>query len=299
MNSNIIVVGSINMDFVVNTSRIPEAGETLKGQTFNKFPGGKGANQAVAVKKLGEEVSFIGSIGDDEVGKKIEKHLRKSKIRTDFKLSNCPTGTAHIMVTEKGENYIIIIEGANKNLLEKDIENKKEKIEKADFMLCQLEIPLVSTKRSIEIANQHNTKVILDPAPAQKLSLDILSKVDYLLPNEEEIKQLYPNRTGYKEDEYINLLLENGVNNVILTQGEKGATIYNQKYKKSISAPKVKTRDTTGAGDAFAGGLVVGLKNGLELQKAVKFGVKYASLTTTKRGAQNSFFNTNKVEDLY
>ncbi len=290
----IVVIGSINMDYVVDCPRLPNPGETLSGNKFTTHPGGKGANQATAVAKLGAKPVFIGSRGDDDAGSCLEAILRENKVNPRLKVSEKDTGSAHIFVTEDGESYIITIKGANGSLTVEDIVFKNDLIASADYLMIQLEIPLETVIRATEIAVAAKTKVILDPAPVQMLPEKLLKNLDFILPNEEELKQLTKNmaaETG--EADRARELFRQGVNNVIITKGDQGVYLLNSKVERYFEAPKVKAVDTTAAGDAFAGGLAIGLAKDLELTESIKLGILYGSATVTGSGAQSSLMSKN------
>lgn len=298
MGDDIVVVGSLNMDYVVNSSRIPKPGETLKGMKFEKFRGGKGANQAVAVRKLGENVTFICARGNDKEGRKYEKYLNDLGINTKVKVSEKKTGSAHIVVTENGESHIIIIPGANNSLSPRDIEDYSSCLTSAKMILVQMEIPSNSVEKVLKLANKESI-VILDPAPAKNVTDEIISKVDYILPNEEELKQLTSKEKDVEEIERANLLQKKGANNVILTKGSKGIDIFQSGNRiQSIDAPEVNVVDATGAGDAFAGAFSVGLNRDLDIVNAAKLGIRYASDSVKFKGAQNSYSFNEEISNL-
>lgn len=290
-NSSIVVVGSLNMDHVINCERLPRPGETIAGSDFNRYPGGKGANQAVAAGQLQASPLFIGARGQDESGKTLENDLQSRGVKTDLKHCQIRTGTAHIFVTADGENHIVIIPGANDELYPEDIEQRSEIFRTSDILLMQLEIPLKTVIKTAELAADAGVTVLLDPAPAKTLSSELLQKVDYLLPNKEELGQLTPEIAGESEKKEIKraeLLLDKGVNNIILTRGNKGAKLINRNRTFSAVARDVEAIDTTAAGDAFAGAFAVGLARGVSVEKSVRLGVAYGSAAVTAAGAQSS-----------
>lgn len=298
MDKNIVVVGSLNMDYVVNCERLPRPGETLPGNGFARHPGGKGANQAAAAGKLGAVPTFIGARGKDEIGESLEEHLKSMGVKPDLKLSDAKTGSAHITVTGDGQNHIILITGANGSLSPADVQAKKDLLDKADYLLLQLEIPLETVIKAAELAREAGAEVILDPAPARELPPKLLRMVDYLLPNEEELKQLTAELVDSKNPdpkERAKILLETGVKNVLLTQGSAGVLMLNEENEKKFAAPKVEVVDTTAAGDAFAGALACGLGLGLSLEEAIKLGVYYGSAAVTSPGAQSSLLSRDEL----
>ena len=295
--SQILVIGSMNMDLVVETDRYPKKGETIIGGKFEQIPGGKGANQALAAAKLGEDVEFIGACGNDSFAPKLISSLRNggAKIDNIFKVDGVSTGVAVITVDKKGNNRIIVSPGANYQLDENKIEKIKDKIIEAEILLLQLEIPVETIKKIIEIATANNTKIVLDPAPAQKLSDYILSKVDYLLPNEGELDLLLDDINLEERSEKIDILLDKGVKNIIVTEGEKGINYYSKNKKLHLDSLKVKAVDTTAAGDVFAGAFAASLMEKNDIKKSLEFAVEAAAYSVTKMGAQSSVPNK---EDL-
>jgi len=280
----------MNMDLVVETERYPEAGETIIGGKFEQIPGGKGANQALAAAKLGDDVEFIGACGDDSFAPRLKSSLKNGGAEIDniFEVKGQSTGVAVITVDPAGNNRIIVSPGANYELDAAKIEKIKDKIIEAEILLLQLEIPVATIARIVEIASANNTKIILDPAPAQQLSNNILSKVDYLLPNEGELDLLLADAEAESRIDKINILLNKGVKNIIVTEGEKGVNFYNKEQQLHFESLKVKAVDTTAAGDVFAGSFAANLVKTNNLKEAIGFAVKAAAYSVTKRGAQSS-----------
>jgi len=278
------------MDLVVETERYPEAGETIIGGKFEQIPGGKGANQALAAAKLGDDVEFIGACGDDSFAPRLKSSLKNGGAEIDniFEVKGQSTGVAVITVDPAGNNRIIVSPGANYELDAAKIEKIKDKIIEAEILLLQLEIPVATIARIVEIASANNTKIILDPAPAQQLSNNILSKVDYLLPNEGELDLLLADAEAESRIDKINILLNKGVKNIIVTEGEKGVNFYNKEQQLHFESLKVKAVDTTAAGDVFAGSFAANLVKTNNLKEAIGFAVKAAAYSVTKRGAQSS-----------
>ncbi len=300
MNKNILVVGSMNIDLVVQTDRYPKSGETIIGKDIIQIPGGKGANQAAAAGKLGGNVAFIGACGKDNFGDRLLSSLEDSgiNISNTYRLDDT-TGIANIIVDGSGSNRIIIIQGANFQLTPPLIEKASELIKNADVVLLQLEIPLESVKFTIELAKKYQTKVILDPAPAQKLPEEIFKKIDYLLPNEGELDLLLEGYNLKNEEKKIEQLLDWGTGSVLLTKGEKGITLYKKDYVKSYAAIDVEVVDTTAAGDAFAGAFAYGLVQGWTEDQAIDFAIKVSALSVTKLGAQSSLPTMGEVKEFY
>lgn len=298
--SKVLVIGSMNMDLVVETPRYPEEGETLIGGKFEQIPGGKGANQALAAAKLGDDVEFIGACGDDSFAPKLKSSLKSggAKIDNIFEIKGVSTGVAVITVDKNGNNRIIVSPGANYELDQEKIEKIKDKIIEAEIILLQLEIPIKTIEKIVKIASENQTKIVLDPAPAQKLPDYILSKVDYLLPNEGELDLLLTEVEAKDRSEKINILLNKGIKNIIVTEGEKGINFYNKKEKVHLDSLKVKAIDTTAAGDVFAGAFAASLIKENNIKKALKFAVKAAAYSVTKRGAQSSIPDQKELNEF-
>lgn len=288
--SKILVIGSMNMDLVVETDRYPKEGETLIGGKFEQIPGGKGANQALAAAKLGDDVEFIGACGNDSFAPKLKSSLKNGGVKIDniFEIDEVSTGVAVITVDRQGNNRIIVSPGANYEITIQKIEQIKEKIIEAEIVLLQLEIPVAAIEKIIEIAAKNKTEIILDPAPAQKLEDHLLAKIDYLLPNEGELDLLLDNSKTKTRSEKIKILLNKGVKNIIVTEGEKGINFYGQNKELHLESLKVKAVDTTAAGDVFAGAFAARLKEEGNLKKALKYAIEAAAYSVTKRGAQSS-----------
>ncbi len=287
----IIVIGSSNTDMVVKSKSLPGPGETIMGGTFFMNAGGKGANQAVAAARLGGDVLFVAKVGNDIFGRQSIDGFKKENVNTDFVLidEKNPSGTALIMVNEEGENCIVVAPGANANLLPTDIEQVKE-INEAEIILMQLEIPMITIASVSKKAKAILQKVIVNPAPAQNLSDEILNGLFLITPNETEATFL----TGIKVYDEITasqaaeIFLRKGVQNVIITLGKQGAYFQNNTQSFKINAPVVQAIDSTAAGDTFSGALVVALTEGLDWENAVKFAVEAASISVTRMGAQSS-----------
>lgn len=288
------------MDLVIEADHYPKEGETIIGGRFEQIPGGKGANQALAAAKLGDEVEFIGACGDDSFAPKLKSSLKSggAKIDNIFEIKGVSTGVAVITVDPAGNNRIIVSPGANYELNLERIEKIKNKIIEAEIILLQLEIPISAIKKIVEIAAKNNTKIILDPAPAQKLSDYILSKVDYLLPNEGELDLLLTEIEAKNRSEKINVLLNKGVKNIIVTEGQKGINLYNKKRKLHLDSLQVKAVDTTAAGDVFAGAFAASLIKENNIKNALEFAVKAAAYSVTKRGAQSSIPDQNELNEF-
>ncbi|GAC1520418.1 MAG: ribokinase [Collimonas sp.] len=292
MKPRIAVVGSVNMDLVFRTPRMPAVGETMHGHEFRQIPGGKGANQAVAAARQGADVSFIGAIGKDGFGEFSQACLAKEGIELSHlaSIDGVATGVAGILVEDSGNNSIVLAAGANARVSVAQVDQATAAISTARLLLCQLETPLASVERAIQIAHQHQVGVILNPAPAQDLRDDLLQLVDYLVVNETEASQL-SNIAVTDQDSAKSAsqaLLKRGVGTVLLTMGEHGVIITDNTGSQFIAAIKVDVVDTTAAGDTFVGALAVGLANGLSVLDASGEAQYTAALAVTKLGAQTS-----------
>lgn len=302
MKPHITVVGSVNMDLVFRTPRMPAIGETLHGHEFRQIPGGKGANQAVAAARQGADVRFIGAVGDDGFGAYSRHCLNQEGIELTHlsTAKDIATGVAGILVDDSGNNCIVLAAGANATLSPSQIEAAEAAIASAQFLICQLETPLATVMRAIQIAHAHGVKVLLNPAPAQALSDELLQLVDYLIVNETEASQL-SGITVSDRDSAQNAsqkLLLRGAGAVLLTMGEHGALITVASGSDFIPAIAVEVVDTTAAGDTFVGALAVGLANGLSLLDASLEAQYTAALTVTKLGAQTSIPQRQEVLDF-
>lgn len=298
--SKIVVVGSSNTDMVIRSEHLPAPGETVLGGHFLMNPGGKGANQAVAASKLGGDVSFIARVGDDLFGQQAIRGFEKYGIRIEnVRLDeHNPSGVALIMVDDAGENSISVALGANAALQQSDVDKAEAVISQASYLLVQLEIPLLVVEYAITLANAMNVPVILNPAPAQRLSDKLLAGLHIITPNETEAEIL----TGQlvKDEESARLsasvLHSKGVDIVIITLGDKGAYVLSNQYDALIPSPSVASVDTTAAGDTFNGALVVALSESMGLPEAITFANHAAALSVTKEGAQASIPSRSALE---
>lgn len=295
----IVVVGSANTDMVVKAATLPLPGETLLGGTFFMNAGGKGANQAVAAARLGGNVTLIAKVGNDIFGKQTIEGLQKENINTDFVFTDdtAPSGIALIMVNEEGENCIVVAPGANANLLQADIETVNA-INEAAIILMQLEIPLATIEAVAIMAKATNQQVIINPAPAQPLSDELLNGLFLITPNETEATLL----TGVTvtnqatASKAADIFLNKGVQNVIITLGKQGAYFKNRNEQFKVAAPVVQAKDTTAAGDTFSGALTVALTENMDWQQAIQFAVIAASISVTRLGAQASVPFRNEID---
>ena len=295
----IIVIGSSNTDMVIKTEKLPAPGETILGGKFLMNPGGKGANQAVAASRLGGKITFITKRGNDLFGNQAVGLLMREGVDIKYivKDPDLPSGVALITVDSTGENSIVVAPGSNGNLLKEDIPSVIFDTGKFEILLLQLEIPIETVEYSAVTASEHGIKVILNPAPARKLSDNLLKHTWLITPNETEAETI----TGViitdipSAERAAELIQERGVKNVIITLGEAGAYIKSENYTGLIPGIKVKPVDTTAAGDVFNGALAVAISEGSDLKDAVIFANKAASISVTRMGAQASAPYRNEI----
>lgn len=291
-NKKIVVVGSSNMDMVVKTDHIPVPGETVLSGSFFMNPGGKGANQAVAVARLGGEVLFVSKMGNDVFGKQFSQLFSDEGIDTRYILSDedLPSGVALITVDEAGENSIVVASGANANLQSSDMDGALAQIASAGILLVQLEIPMDTVNYVVKYASEKGVKVIVNPAPANTLSPELLACIYLLTPNKTEAAMIAGIEVTDMESakKAAQIICAKGAKNVVVTMGPLGAVICKSGECSIVKARKVETVDTTAAGDVFNGALAVAVAEGKELQDAVDFACEAAAISVTRLGAQAS-----------
>lgn len=296
----ITVVGSSNTDLVAKTPKLPAPGETVLGDQFVIAPGGKGANQAVAVARLGGEVTFVAKLGMDDFGDQALENFKSDGINTEFifRDSEASSGVALIFVDDTGENMIVAVQGANATLSPEDIGKARAGIENADAVVLQLEVPLETVEHTVDIAFRKGVPVILNPAPGRELEVDLIKKISYITPNETEAMIITGNKVtdDATAKEAGMKLLELGAKNVIVTMGKRGAMLVTSKGGELTPSYKVSAVDATAAGDAFNGGLAYAVASGKELRDAIKFANAVAALAVTKMGAQPSMPTMNDLE---
>nr|WP_276934701.1 ribokinase [Globicatella sulfidifaciens] len=277
----ITVIGSISTDIVVEATAAPAVGETIQGDKLSFSFGGKGANQAVAVARLGVETEMIGSVGNDVFGNQLIENLENNLIKTEnVKQVDQSSGTAIIQLIQ-GDNSNIYIPGANNELAVKDIENAKSSLQESQLVIIQNEVKAEVVKKTIDLCQELNTPLLYNPAPARQLSEDYIQKVTYLTPNETEFKVLFPNQ---KMDD----VLAKYPNKLVVTLGDKGAAYHNGVEVKMVPSFKVdKVIDTTGAGDCFNGAFAVATVKGLAIEQAIKFANLASSIAIQRFGAQS------------
>ena len=294
----IVVVGSINMDLVTICERAPRGGETLLGKKFMQIPGGKGANQAVAMGKMKSPVSMLGKIGKEGMGNILLDSMKKDGVDvSNIEYCDEATGIAKIIVEDNGQNRIIVVPGANYEVDNSYIDRHLDTIKNCDILVTQLEIPMETVKYSLKKAKELGKTTILNPAPANKLDEEIISNSDYIIPNETELEILSGIPVTNEESviNAANILLDKGVKGLIVTLGSKGCMFISKTEKKSFPAYKVKDIDTTAAGDSFIGGFVNGLASGLTFEEAIDRGTKVAAISVTRIGAQTSIPTLEEV----
>lgn len=291
-NNKIVVIGSSNVDLTIKSEKLPSPSETVLGGNFNKFSGGKGANQAIAIARWGGKVSFISKVGNDDFGKELIALYKAENITTDYIFTDAklPTGVALILIDDSGENIISVASGANANLSIENINLVLKEIDKAQLVLMQLEIPIETVEYVAKRASKKGAKVILNPAPMTYLPDELISSLYAIIPNKIEAELL----SGIKISDWVtakhaaDLISQKGVEVVVITLGAKGALIKEGKNYYTIPAIKVEAVDTTAAGDTFCGVFTVGLSEGLSVKKAVEMATIAASISVTKEGAQAS-----------
>ena len=300
----IVVIGSVNMDLVCRTPRLPAAGETVIGEALATIPGGKGANQAVAAARLGGEVHLVGRVGDDDFGRSLRAGLERDGVHTKSVTvtRGVPTGCAMILVDAAGENSIVVAPGANAKVSPADVDRARPLIARAAAVVLQLEIPPATVRHALALCRRLGVFTILDPAPVPPTGLPRagLAAVDLLTPNETEAdgligagaKRAAPERVGAA-------LLARGARTVVLKRGSRGAMVVGREGEpQSIRPFRVKVCDTTAAGDAFTGALAVAISEGMSLPKAVRFANAAGALCCQGFGAQPSLPSRAAVDAL-
>lgn len=299
--NKIVVLGSSNTDLVVRTDRMPQPGETLLGDRFMMTAGGKGANQAVAVARLGGSVTFIAKVGRDMFGDNSVAGYEKEGIdtRTVLRDDTAPSGIALITVDAQAENSIVVVPGANNNLSKADVDALRHDIESAQFLLMQLETPVGVVAHAAATARRAGVKVILNPAPAAELPAELLDGLYMITPNRTEGQMLTGIEiTGWESAEQAaQSLVDKGVQHVVITLGSLGALVFDGKRFERIPAQKVKAVDTTAAGDTFNGAMCVALSEGATLSEAVRFASRASAIAVTRLGAQASIPRRQELDN--
>lgn len=296
----IVVIGSCNTDMVVKSERLPQPGETILGGTFMMNAGGKGANQAVAVARMGGDITFVAKVGQDVFGQQALAGYKKEGIHTHhiFTDPDQPSGVALISVDGHGENCIVVASGANATLAQADIDRAHDDIAQAEIVLMQLEVPIETVEYAAKVAHKKGVKVILNPAPAQPLPDTLLRTLYMIIPNRTEAEIL----SGIAVTDWesarkaADIISSKGVETVVITLGSMGALIKDGPRYCEVATPRVAAVDTTAAGDTFCGALCVWLSEGMELEEAVKKASRCAAITVTRMGAQSSIPYRNEID---
>ncbi len=299
MSSDIVVVGSINVDLVINAPKVIKMGETIHGEGFFTGSGGKGANQACAIGKLGGSISMIGCVGDDSYGKMCLENMGKNGVDLSHVeiIKDVNTGVA-LIVLVKGDNCIILEQGANKYITTDIIEKKQEIIKNSKLLISQFETPYDSVCRAFDIAKNNGVTTMLNPAPSRSIDDNLYKLIDILVVNEHECFDL----TGIEviDDESaqkaLACFIEKGIKMPIITLGSEGAVFLDEGKLYQRRPPKVEAVDTTSAGDAFIGALAVLWVEGKKMQDAIGYANKVASITVSRKGAQISIPDKDEVK---
>ena len=300
--NKLVVLGSVNADHVLQVPRFPRPGETLHGNRYQVIPGGKGANQAVAAARLQADIGFIACVGDDAFGRDIRDHFAQDGMNIDHVRieQDCPTGIAMIQVSDEGENTICISAEANDHLTTEVVNQSRQAIEQADYLLMQLETPMEGVIAAAAMAKQAHTQVILNPAPAKALPAQLLANIDIITPNETEAEVL----TGIavideaSAAQAAHALHDQGIHTVMITLGAKGVWVSEQGQGRIIAGFRVKATDTTAAGDTFNGAFVTGLLEKMPLESAIQFAHAAAAISVTRFGAQTSIPHRQEVDEF-
>ena len=295
----IVILGSCVTDLVSRMERFPNAGESVVGESFQTFLGGKGANQCVSIARLHGEVKMIGKVGNDQFGDNFIRLFKEENIDTkDIFRSDISTGVGNVQIDKSGQNRICIILGANLDFNLDDLTNVKNIIQSSDILLTQFEMQEEVVLAAIKFAKENNLITIVNPAPARKIKEEYLKYIDFLTPNEFELGLLTDMKTSSLEEclEASKKLFEQGVKNIVTTLGNNGALLYSQDKKVHISGYDVNAVDTVGAGDSFNGALAYALSNNVKIIDAIKFANAMGALTTTKNGAIPSLHHLEEVK---
>jgi len=294
----ILVVGSINMDFVIEVDKLPQKGESVHGKNIRYIPGGKGANQAVAVKRLGADVALIGKVGEDVFGKDLRKFLENEKLDLSG-LQTAPTssGIAAINVDKSGDNTITIISGANGEVMPEFIEENINLVKESKVVISQFEIPDDAVEKLFALAKKDNKITILNPSPAKQISPKLFKNTDYLVVNETELALLSKMKVRSQKEIEIaaKLMHSKGPKAVVVTLGADGALTISGKETITTDGIKVKAVDTTAAGDCFVRAFAVQIEKGRNLKEALDFANQAAAISVQKMGASSSLPLLNEI----
>ena len=297
-----LVIGSLNMDMTAKVENLPKLGETIFSNEFYESCGGKGANQAVAMSKLGMTTEMIGMVGNDSQGDRLINNLIKHNVKADNIIkSNDLTGRAIITVDKRGNNSIIVIPGCNFKITEEDIQNKIEVIAENDIIVLQNEIPSEVVEYTLVKAKELGKTTILNPAPARKLNDKIYKNIDYLILNETEMEEIFD--IGIHDKVYIGQIFhkkkECNIKNIILTLGENGSVLFDENDNvKKYDAYEVKAVDTTAAGDSFIGAFAMKICDCGDTDKAIKYATAVSAIVVTRQGAQDSIPTKEEIEEF-
>ncbi|MER3124168.1 ribokinase [Bacillus pumilus] len=288
--SHIVVVGSCSMDLVVTSDKRPNAGETVLGESFKTVPGGKGANQSVASARLGADVYMVGRVGDDAYGQDIVSNLQEQGVRTSYMkpVTEMESGTAHIILAE-GDNSIVVVKGANNEVTPDYVKDALSTIEDIGMVLIQQEIPEETVEAVCALCSEKEIPLILNPAPARKVPLQVLEQAAYITPNEHEAVLMFDGRP-------IEDALRQYPNKLLITEGKSGVRFFDGLKEVLVPGFPVEAVDTTGAGDTFNGALAVALTEGKSLYEALAFANLAASMSVTKFGAQGGMPTREELE---
>ncbi len=296
----IAVVGSNMIDLITNVNRMPRKGETIDAPSFDMGFGGKGANQAVAASMLGADVCMVTKVGGDIFGREVKNNFASFGIDTAFvePVKDVSNGVAPIFVDEKGDNYILIVKGANEYLAKDDIDRAAEMLAGYDIIILQLEVPVDTVYHTISFAHEKSIPVILNPAPGRALDFERIKTVDIFIPNETELETItgMPTETDEQVEQAAKLLLHKGIGTVIVTLGERGSMLATGDRTEYVPAFEVDTKDTTGAGDAYIGSLAYHYVLTGDLRQSMTRAGLYAALSTLSTGTQKSFVSKEEFE---
>jgi len=298
----VIVIGSLNIDHILKVDSLPVKGETIISKNYSLSEGGKGANQAVAIGKMGINVEIIGKIGEDEFGRMLVKSLKEANVGIDgLAISKCDkTGAAFIMVNHTGNNTIVVAPGANYKLSIEDIKMRENQLLSADILVMQMEIPMDVVSYIVDWAKEKDKVIVLNYAPAVEITIEVLAKVDYLIMNEIEFQSITKEELRFENSEdSIKAIRKLYKNNLIVTLGDKGSIILDSKDEfAKISPYKVQAIDSTGAGDAFMGGFILGIIMGESVANSAKLGNASGAIAVKKIGAQPSFPDKEELSNF-
>jgi ribokinase len=298
--ARVVVVGSSNTDLVIRSPRLARPGETVRGEQFRVFAGGKGANQAVAAARFGAQVTLVAGIGRDEYGDAAVSRLRAEGINTRyvFRTRRTPSGVAMILVDSKGENSIGVAPGSNLELRAEHVDAAAAVIRRADCVVVQLEIPIAVVQRTVALACEHGVPVLLNPAPSRPFPVSLLKRVTFLTPNQSELGALTRRSTQRRSEiqTAARQLHSVGIPDVLVTCGSRGVCWCSDHGIRWFPAPVVQAVDTVGAGDCFSGTFAAAIGEGLALDEAIHCAIAAASVSVTRPGAQASF--PRRIETL-